>query len=205
MNKNIESIWDDPDYCNMLEGVLERDVFGYKFIERFGGWANLPDMTIVDAGCGFGRMAALFSKANYRGFDSSEKLVWHCKERGLAVERANIYRLPVVSFSADLVIAHAVLLHIGYPEDALKELWRITKHRLIFSCFYRRWGLVHRGPTATWTEDKTAGRGWWMAHNYVPLWMWSRMIGRLPQLIKVQRIRYTGCEPIFYYVLDRDE
>jgi SAM-dependent methyltransferase len=198
-----QSIWSDPTYYKFLEGILEGDKPSYELVREYGWNFDSAHAKVLDVGCGTGRMAALFPLASYSGYDSSPESVSRCVAKGLSVSQASIYHLPDADQSADLVISIDVLLHIAYTERALKELWRVTGKRLIVSGFYRWFGVKYIGPVPTWTEDTEQGLGWWAPHNYVPMWMWWRIIRRLPGIGRIRRVFHPGGEKIAYWILDR--
>ena len=70
------------------------------------------------------------------------------------LKQGNIYALPYKDNSFDLLICSEVLEHLEHPEEALKELHRVTKKYVIFS--------VPNEP-------------WFMASNFLRGKNWSRL------------------------------
>lgn len=86
--------------------------------------------TAVDVGCGNGFMLKTFDKFNkslkLSGVDLQEKV-----NGPFEYTKAPIEKLPYTDKQFDLVVCSHVIEHILKPEDAIKELIRITNKRLI--------------------------------------------------------------------------
>lgn len=110
---------------------------------------------VLEAGCGFGRIAELlfssFSNIYYLGFDLSEDQLRHARER-VVDNRATFMQSTIEDWtdgSYDLVLAVEVLMHVK-PED--------LEHTVEKLCTY--------GPliTVDWTEPI---EGPVAAHNFI--------------------------------------
>lgn len=117
-------------------------------------------------------------------------MVARCEALGLSVKQSPIYKIPFMDESFDLVISNAVLFHIGWPLDAIRELWRVTKNRLAFSCYWEYSLLCPRSPGARpkLHEDKETGLGRWVVENKIPAWRLRTTVADLPGL---KRVRYN--------------
>lgn len=146
----------------------------YGYAEPF----DRTGATVLDVGCGIGRFARLFKRADWRGLDQSAEMVKRCRVIGLNVRQGSIYNIPVPDASADCVICNAVLFHIADVCPAIHELWRVTKPggRLIYSVHWT-WGLVHHNPYPILVEDGLGGH-WWVPVNAVPRWQVRRFAAR---------------------------
>ena len=98
----------------------------------------MPDMRILDVGCGPGTISTGLARAVPEGevvaIDLSEDVLSiareHAAEAGvenIRFETASIYDLPYEEGSFDTVYAHQVLQHLSAPVDALREAFRVLK------------------------------------------------------------------------------
>jgi len=97
-----------------------------------------PGMSLLDVGCGPGSITAGLATAvapgQVVGIDFQESQVAAARKRaaslGIANARfhaADAYALPFDDESFDVVFAHAVLVHLGDPLRALKEMRRVLR------------------------------------------------------------------------------
>jgi len=137
-------------------GVRSDDPF-IKFPEWF--WPYIPESgTIVDVGCGYGRVAVPILRAKPAlcliGLDVSVEMLAQfdqiTKDHGVA-ERAkrmlaNMPPIPLDDASADLIFTSAVLLHNPHDvaREMIREMHRILKpggKALFTASFPARWNL----------------------------------------------------------------
>ncbi|MFD9126470.1 methyltransferase domain-containing protein [Kitasatospora sp. NPDC059571] len=97
-----------------------------------------PGMRLLDVGCGPGTITADLAEAlgptgRVVAVDTSAEILAEAARcaaaRGLdtvAVERADVHRLPYADGSFDVVHAHQVLQHLADPVAALREMRRVT-------------------------------------------------------------------------------
>lgn len=97
-----------------------------------------PDMRLLDAGCGPGSitvgLARLVSPAEAVGIDTSAEAIDAARAHADASECANVRfevadvcALPFDDATFDAAFAHALLQHLPFPLDAVKELRRVLK------------------------------------------------------------------------------
>lgn len=142
---------DDP-----FLGTINFDKIGQEFLNHFTGLAGLkPDEYVLDAGCGYGRMAAALSgylipEARYRGFDIRAKVIDWCRDSITKfypnfifdhVDVRNKHYAPQGEFSAaefvfpyenetfDMVLLISVLTHMvpGDVKRYVSEASRVLK------------------------------------------------------------------------------
>ena len=131
-------------------------LIGNEFMQLFTGLAGLkPDETILDVGCGIGRMAAALTKymdarGRYEGFDIVEESVNWCSNNitsrypNFRFQRANVYnkvydpegkypaseyKFPYEDRQFDFVFLTSVFTHM-LPEDMdnyMSEISRVIK------------------------------------------------------------------------------
>ncbi|HBE19392.1 MAG TPA: hypothetical protein DEG17_27460 [Cyanobacteria bacterium UBA11149] len=97
-----------------------------------------PQMELLDCGCGPGTitvdLAKIVAPGEVIGIDieDSQFIIGQKKARAenvtnIKFKLANIYQLPFADNSFDAVFAHAVIYHLKYPHQALKELYSLLK------------------------------------------------------------------------------
>lgn len=127
--------------------------------------------TLLDVGCGLGRMARLW-KGKYVGLDATDEVVEQARKAGLNVGKGNAYDLG--DLKATVVLCNAVMCHVADVPRAVSNLWAATETRLIVSFYYSN-GFRHKGIRPVWCEDEQNGGGWWQPSNQVPAWMIKRL------------------------------
>jgi 2-polyprenyl-3-methyl-5-hydroxy-6-metoxy-1,4-benzoquinol methylase len=95
--------------------------------------------SILDAGCGEGFTLEMLRKQKigktYEGVDFLKTAIEigrkvHPKVK---LKQASIYKLPYQKNAFDLVLCTEVLEHLGKPQDAVKELFRVSKKYVLVS------------------------------------------------------------------------
>lgn len=210
----MESLWENPQYVRSLElewaGHPETNQ-GHpaQIAKAIGpGW-NQHDVKLLDVGCGTGRLWPYFNRTQYTGIDMSGEMVNRCQAKGISAQQASIYSIPFRAMSYDLVVSNVVLFHIGHAPEAIKELWRVTKNRLAFSCYWR-WSFPkfwHDGPHPVWHENIGTGTGEWVVANEMPAWMIRRLVSRLrparQRIVWLNRELKPRCHRVAICILDR--
>ncbi len=100
---------------------------------------KLNPQSILDAGCGEGFILQRLTDAGIgkklEGFDFLDRAIEIGKKHHpkLNIKQGDIYKIDSKANSYDLVICSEVLEHLERPEEALKELIRVSKKYLVLS------------------------------------------------------------------------
>jgi 2-polyprenyl-3-methyl-5-hydroxy-6-metoxy-1,4-benzoquinol methylase len=95
--------------------------------------------SILDVGCGEGftlnRLKEKGIGKKLEGVEYSEDAIelGHKTYPDIKIQQGNIYQLPYENNTFDLVLCTEVLEHLDKPQDALKELVRVSKKYLVIS------------------------------------------------------------------------
>lgn len=84
----------------------------------------------IDAGCGTGQILSIAEHLKFPvtfGLDLSESMGLIARKKGHAVMLGEVFNIPVLDNSVDLVSASALLHHLTDPEQFLKEAFRVLK------------------------------------------------------------------------------
>lgn len=91
---------------------------------------------IIEVGCGSGRFLEFLGKNGFKnlyGIDQSKEMLKIAGRRTKAnLRKGDIYNIPFKKDFFDVVFSIHVLMHLKKPEQALKEMVRIAKRRIIF-------------------------------------------------------------------------
>lgn len=102
--------------------------------------------TILDAGCGEGVVLELISDFQGRqfGLDIDRDRLLSARTHQLTAPflQANLQTLPFPDDQFDTVLSLEVLEHVGNPEIALKELYRVTRKFLLVSVPNEPWWRI---------------------------------------------------------------
>ncbi|HUQ85843.1 MAG TPA: class I SAM-dependent methyltransferase [Candidatus Limnocylindrales bacterium] len=100
---------------------------------------KLKPSSILDAGCGEGFTLKRLKDAGIgkklEGFDYLDRAVKLGAKQypGLNIKKGDIYKINSKANSFDVVICSEVLEHLERPEDAIRELIRVSKRYLVLS------------------------------------------------------------------------
>ncbi|RDL38344.1 uncharacterized protein BP5553_02684 [Venustampulla echinocandica] len=97
-----------------------------------------PRLMLLDVGAGSGTISVSFAKLIPSGHVTSINLSPNILPRARAVaemagvkniefQPVSVYKLPFADETFDITFCHQVLVHIGTPWDALREMLRVTK------------------------------------------------------------------------------
>jgi ubiquinone/menaquinone biosynthesis C-methylase UbiE len=150
---------------------------------------------VLDVGCGDGGQCYLMKQFRYGadiwGVDFTPKGI--ANARGLYGQFAefregSIYALPLETGEFDVVTCGEVLEHLDYPDEAIKELARVCKERLIITTPYNE--NPSHNPEHVWGFDgfdladmvgKYFKDVWWLP------WASGRLLKRLDNGQTVKR------------------
>jgi ubiquinone/menaquinone biosynthesis C-methylase UbiE len=149
----------------------------HRLLERFRATlleeiARLGPRRILDAGCGEGIVAAWLTQAlpdvELVGVDAREDAVeeFRLRNPGVRAETGDLYGLPFERGEFDLVMAIEVLEHFERPQEALRELARVSSRSVLLTVphepFFRGGNLLRGryvsrlgstpGHVNTWTR-----------------------------------------------------
>jgi SAM-dependent methyltransferase len=134
----------DKEYAKLLlsKGRDDYNKIAQYFSEtRFHLWSDFKDFgryfkegdTVLDAGCGNGRLSEIFEKikVHYIGIDSSEKLIAAARVKypDLKFAAADILDLSYPASQFDVIFLIAVLQHVPSYELRLKAMQNL--HRVL--------------------------------------------------------------------------
>jgi ubiquinone/menaquinone biosynthesis C-methylase UbiE len=125
---------------------------------------------LLDVGCGTGHFSRRFSQAGLLviGIDSDLAAVnfSHHKEAGDSCLVGNALMLPFADQTFDHVTAITSLCFIGQPEQALSEMWRVSRRTVTLGLLNRH-SLLHRTKSgqggysnARWDTISEVRRDW---------------------------------------------
>jgi len=97
-----------------------------------------PHLRLLDVGCGSGTISVSFAKlipdGNVTGVDVNSNILPRARAvaemagvKNIEFQEGSIYKLPFADETFDITFCHQVLVHIGNPWDALREMLRVTK------------------------------------------------------------------------------
>lgn len=123
---------DIQDVYNQIAHSFDKTRFSiWKGVREF--LDSLPvDSLLGDIGCGNGKNMLYRQDIFVKGYDSCDKFVTICKDKGLNVTNGDVRSLKIRDEEYDNVICIAVIHHLKTKEERIKglsELLRITKKR----------------------------------------------------------------------------
>lgn len=97
-----------------------------------------PHLRLLDVGAGSGTISASFAKlipdGHVTGIDINPNILSRARAladmagvKNIEFQQGSIYELPFANETFEVTFCHQVLLHIGTPWDALREMLRVTK------------------------------------------------------------------------------
>lgn len=119
-----------------------------------------PDMSLLDVGCGTGHFSRRFAEMglNVTALDPNQAALTYAGRQDGRVNylQANALSLPFSGNSFDYVSAITSLCFVEPPEQALYEMWRVTRRGLLL-------GLLNRHSLLYWQKRHStsyAGARW---------------------------------------------
>lgn len=117
---------------------------------------------MVDVGCGPGTITMGIARAAGPGaavlgvdreqsqVDVARDVARHAGLTNTRFEQGSAYDLPLDDRTVDLVLAHAVLEHLGSPRQALAEFRRVLRGHGVLAIASSDWSSAHLDP---WNDD----------------------------------------------------
>ncbi len=146
--KDVKAFWERDSFRNIRPGKKE-------FPEGFDPREVLKELiedidyeTVVDFGCGYGRLCKAFSPEEYIGTDISDKAIEEARKRNPDYKFIS-YAKP----SADIYLAYTVFLHLS-DEQLVEELETIqTTYFIIAEILGSEWSNHGMGRPPTYNRD----------------------------------------------------
>ncbi len=136
-NENFE----DPRH--FTEKYTKTNILSEKILENF--FASLESLlpsgiqSLKEVGCGAGfsmeKIKKMLPQARLSGSDIDPELVRMARARNpeISFTTESVYQIPDQDNSYDLVLCLEVLEHLDHPDQALKELMRVSSNYVIVS------------------------------------------------------------------------
>ena len=97
-----------------------------------------PHLKLLDVGAGSGTISVSFAKlipdGHVTGVDLNPNILPRARAvaemagvKNIEFQQASVFELPFADETFDVTVCHQVLIHIGNPWDALREMLRVTK------------------------------------------------------------------------------
>jgi SAM-dependent methyltransferase len=97
-----------------------------------------PSLKLLDVGSGSGTISVSFAKlipdGHVTGIDVNTSILPRARAvaekagvKNIEFHEGSVYKLPFADETFDIAVCHQVLVHIGTPWDALREMLRVTK------------------------------------------------------------------------------
>lgn len=106
-----------------------------------------PGQTLLDVGSGTGYFSRRFTAAGLRvtGVDPDREMLHYARalEDGVEYLEATALHLPFADRSFDYCTAVTSLCFIAEPEQALAEMWRVSRHGVVLGLLNRHSLLYH--------------------------------------------------------------
>lgn len=162
------------------------------FLTAIDGCVTLARPTsILEVGCGegelIGHLARRFTHLNrYAACDLSLDKLSSNLPRAIECQVANAYALPYATASFDLVVCCEVLEHLEAPDQAIRELCRVSaRHLLVSTPREPLWRALNLLRLAYWSD-------WGNTPGHVQHFSRNSLERLLSQQAKILRI----CSPI---------
>jgi SAM-dependent methyltransferase len=185
----------DRDWANEHASTVDRLPLAVRFDLTYLPGALSGAASILDVGCGGGQLghyvAQLKPGMTYVGADFSGASLLEARKRlpGSGLVRADGARLPFPDGAFDVVYQHDVLMHHPKPIEMLREMYRVSKHAVVFNA---RMSL--RLDEVLTLEDREHG----VLYQTLPLHGVMDMLRRLtpsPASIRFRVVETIGVHP----------
>jgi SAM-dependent methyltransferase len=121
--------------------------------------AEVHPASVLDVGCGDGRIASLYAAREVVCLDSSEASVEAAAARGLDARLGDAQSLPFADASFDAVTCNHTLYHVPDPDRALAEFVRVLRPGGRFAGIYNAPGHLREVWRAVAPDWLRADRG----------------------------------------------
>jgi SAM-dependent methyltransferase len=116
-----------------------------------------PDASVLDVGCGTGYFTRRLASDGFdiTGLDTSAEMIGYARSHGTGREQyviGDARRLPFPDRHFDSCVAITSLCFIREQEQALAEMVRVTRQRILL-------GLLNRHSLLYWQKGRHGGRG----------------------------------------------
>lgn len=121
---------------------------------------DAPPLKILEVGCGEGfvlsRLVKLFPQADLVGIDISSQALLEAKKLCPQVEllEGDVQQLDFADNQFDLVVCLEVLEHLPNPDQALREIVRVSKGEVLISVPWEPWFSLGNLLRGRWLKTK---------------------------------------------------
>ena len=123
---SMGSVW-DKEWSKVDTNYAQRSSFTRNAYNVFNTWVS--NGNVLEVGAGTGRFCIRMKQSgrNVFAIDNSKESLKLIKNRGIFLAYGDMFNLPFNDESFDFVFNEGVIEHYTNPEDAVKEMLRITK------------------------------------------------------------------------------
>lgn len=165
MERLEERVWDE-------ERVEALEEYWSKAPSKLRVECILPSFivgtSVLDAGCGTGRLTKDLGELRYVGIDSSRAMISSARRRTKNLCLGDVTSLPFSDQSFDTVLSSDVLLHLTDEETqrALAEFCRIAKRRVVAT--FQKGSSYDFHPTFFTRQHRIDKISSWLPPQYKP-------------------------------------
>jgi ubiquinone/menaquinone biosynthesis C-methylase UbiE len=127
-----------PPQATLHEIRTAENTFTYLLPKFRSLQESNPNLKLLDIGCGSGTISVSFAKlipdGQVTGIDVNTTILPRARAvaetagvKNVEFLQGSVYEIPFPDETFDITYCHQVLIHIGNPWDALREMLRVTK------------------------------------------------------------------------------